>query len=420
MYMCEAICINFRHSLYFKVYWTQFRCKTCPRKFTLKDESMMQMFIIVLFFISVPRHFPGPINGNPYALVDRKVFTKNYTPNSGHKMMSGGSGKSTDVTKGIKDLDNLLNELGYLSASCKGDVAVEKDANSNVIHEAPSALPTINVINSEISKCNQSSNAIDENDGFDEQYSAQIMKETRVKPHLPPRTSSVGAVDRHQGMSLHRAFSDATDHPRYSSPSSVPHTPVTRHQSLGSDDVFSSDEPISPAVSEMLDELAKSPLSPDNARRFWQRRRPTNLSTRYENVSESSYPETDEVSGEFRQGRVKDHVRQFNRILTSPDPTRVGTGIPMPGLVQGINCEEKISRFNYRSLAPGQCGPHADKLYLAGSPPKRILYDPQSTKNPIANAEVLFIPSYADRPAAYYLDRAKAEKNLGQHQQGML
>ena len=334
-------------------------------------------------------------------------------------MSSGGGRKSFDVAKGIKDLDNLLNELGYLSATCKRDTIAGKDINSNFSQNPSATLPTINVVNSEAIKYHQNSNGFDEHGGFDERSCPQVSTEARVKPRLPPRTSSVGAVDRHHGGTLQRAWSDATENTRSKDLALVLHPPVVRHQSLGSDDVFSSDEPISPAISEMLDELAKSPLSPENARRFWRTRRPTNLSTKYENVSESSYSEADDDSGEFRQGRVKDHVRQFNRILSNPDPTKVGTGVPMPGLVQGINCEDKISKFNYRSLAPGQCGPAPDKLYMAGSPPKRIVYDPQLTRDQVVEAETLFIPSYADRPAAYYLERARAAKAHQEHEQGL-
>lgn len=371
----------------------------------------------------MPRHFPGPINGNPYAVVDRRVFGKSLTHDSltSHANMSSvGRNKSYDVTKGIKDLDNLLNELGYLSATCKRETALEKDVNSNFSPNSVAALPTINVVNSELVKCDQNSNVLDVSDGFDKRRVPQVATQARVKPHLPPRTSSVGAVDRHQGGTIQRAFSDATENSRFKNSMPTIYPPVIRHQSLGSDDVFASDEPVSPAVSEILDELAKSPLSPDNARRFWQTRRPTNLSTKYENVSESSYSEAEEDSGEFRQGRVKEHVRQFNRILSNPDPTKVGTGVPMPGLVHGINCEDKISKFNYRSLAPGQCGPTPDKLYIAGSPPKKIVYDPQPTMNEVIETDVLFIPSYADRPAAYYLERARANKMFGEDEEGIL
>ena len=370
----------------------------------------------------MPRHFPGPINGNPYAVVDRSLFSKSHSQNSTNsnaKMSSSvGGRKSFDVTKGIKDLDNLLNELGYLSATCKRETAADKDVNSNFSQNSSARLPTINVVNLETIKHDKNPIGHDEEDGFDGQTVPQTVIKTRVKPRLPPRTSSVGAVDRHHGGTLQRAFSDATDHTRSNFSSSPLHPPVARHQSLGSDDVFSSDEPVSPAISEMLDELAKSPLSPENARRFWQTKRPTNLSTKYENVSESSYSEADDDSGEFRQGRVKDHVRQFNRILSNPDPTKVGTGVPMPGLVQGINCEDKISKFNYRSLAPGQCGPTPDKIYIAGSPPKKIMYDPQPTRNELVE-ETLFIPSYADRPAAYYLERARADRIRAEQQEGM-
>ena len=371
----------------------------------------------------MPKHFPGPINGNPYAVVDRRLFGKSHSQhstNSSSKMSSSAGGqKSFDVTKGIKDLDNLLNELGYLSATCKRESASDKDVNSNFSQNSSGNLPKINITSLDTIKHDKSSITYNEEDEFDGQNLPQIAADTRVKPRLPPRTSSVGAVDRHHGVKLQRAFSDATASTRSSDISPPHHPPVLRNQSLGSDDVFSSDEPVSPAISEMLDELAKSPLSPENARHFWQTKRPTNLSTKYENVSESSYSEADEESGEFRQGRVKDHVRQFNKILSSPDPTKVGTGVPMPGLVQGINCEDKISKFNYRSLAPGQCGPTPDKIYMAGSPPKKIFYDPQPARHQPVE-ETLFIPSYADRPAAYYLERARADKSRTEQRDGML
>eukprot|EP00795_Rhopilema_esculentum_P013722 gene13722-4642_t len=317
--------------------------------------------------------------------------------------------QSSDVSRGIKDLDNLLSELGHLSATCKREKFVDKDENSNFTRNpnVANVLPTIHVVSSE--------NLNAKTNGTVEPYRViqnQIETETRVKPRLPPRTSSVGAVDRHAGGTLRRTVSDAT-----TEESRVLHAPVIRNQSIGSDDVFNSDGPVSPAISEMLDELAKSPLSPENARRFWHSRRPTNLSTKYDNVSESSFSETDEESGEFRQGRVKDHVRQFNRILSSPDPSKVGTGVPMPGLVQGINYEDKISKYNSRSLAPGQCGPAPDRLYIAGSPPKKIVYDHQvQVGNP--DAPQVFIPAYADRPAAYYLERARAEHEQRHLMQG--
>jgi len=370
--------------------------------------------------LGVPRHFPGPINGNPYAVVDRRIFGKSHTlqsttPDSKMSSSSGGR-KSFDVTKGIKDLDNLLSELGYLSETCKRDMMTQKDVNSNFSQTSSARLPTINVVSLEATKSDKISTGYDKEDGHDRQNFPQIVIEARTKPRLPPRTSSVGAVDRHHGGTLQRAFSDAAAKSTRSSNFSPLHPPVVRYQSQGSDDVFTSDEPVSPAISEMLNELANSPLSPENARRFWHTRRPTNLSTKYENVSESSYSEADEDSGEFRQGRVKDHVRQFNRILSSPDPTKVGTGVPMPGLVQGINFEDKISKFNSRSLAPGQCGPTPDKIYLAGSPPKKIWYDTQPPSDQSVE-ETIFIPSYADRPAAYYLERARAEKELTEQQQ---
>lgn len=374
----------------------------------------------------MPRHYPGPINGNPYAIVDRTLFgNKNHVharKTQDTKMSStANSRQSFDISKGIKDLDGLLSELGYLSASCKRDTITTVDQNSNITQQDENAniqtdLPKITIGTPEISKSTNNSQRItrDVAESTPNGYAVTV-SEVRVKPRLPPRTSSFGAVSRHSGNSLRRAYSDASEDGRSSCSSASLHAPVVRNQSVGSDDVFSSEGPVSPTVTEMLNELAKSPLSPENARRFWQNRRPTNLSTNYENVSDSPNSEPD-PEGEFRQGRVKDHVRQFNRILSSPDPSKVGTGVPMPGLVLGINYEDKISKYNARSLAPGQCGPTPDKLLLAGSPPKRIVYEHELSgprMGPIMEtepAETLFIPSYADRPAAYYLERAKVQQ----------
>ena len=382
----------------------------------------------------MPRHYPGPINGNPYAIVDRTLFgNKTHVharKTQDTKMSSTANGRqSFDISKGIKDLDGLLSELGYLSASCKRDTITSVDQNSNITQQDENAnittdLPIITIGTPDVSKSSNNSQKISRDVAESTQNGhAVTVSEVRVKPRLPPRTSSFGAVSRHSGNSLRRAYSDASEDGRSSISSSASlHAPVNRNQSIGSDDVFSSEGPVSPTVSEMLNELAKSPLSPENARRFWQNRRPTNLSTNYENVNDSPTSELD-PEGEFRQGRVKDHVRQFNRILSSPDPSKVGTGVPMPGLVLGINYEDKISKYNARSLAPGQCGPTPDKLLLAGSPPKRIVYEHELSgpkMGPIMETEpteTLFIPSYADRPAAYYLERAKAQQQLQECEQ---
>eukprot|EP00794_Sanderia_malayensis_P017358 gene17358-19092_t len=393
---------------------------------------------------AAPNHIPGPINGNPYALVDRTLFSKtksNRNNNKSKMMHQSQSPKSFDLSKGINDLDNLLSDLGFLTSSCKNETSkstmMNRDENHNIQHDGnnenktashqttiTSKLPTINVVGTEaITK--SASVCYHEPSGRHE-------KEAPQKPSLPARTSSFGAVGRHhhnhRSGSLGRSDSSENGYSLADSPGN-PHPKVYQSQSSESDDVFRVDGPVSPTVAEMLNELSQSPLSTES--NYWRNKRTRHFTTKYDNDSESAASELscDKTAnadgaggdGEFYQGRVRDHVKQFNRILSAPDPSKVGTGVPMPGLVQGIDFEEKISKFNYRSLAPGQCGPVPERLYMAGGPPKKIIYEAdeeehvpvEATVNETKADEALFIPCYADRPAAYYLNEHEKAKKRG-------
>ena len=378
----------------------------------------------------MPLYIPGPLNGDPYAQVFKGKIRHDFTMDNKTVTQPGGQKKSYDLAKGIKDLDDLLGELGSLT-SVRRQGATEsiniskKDENAN--------FTTTNELQIDVKKQYVAeSSCIPNGHIFKSEQGDFETSEKRNKPSLPGRTSSFQAVTRHQrgSGSIQRSLSegntdekDEINHSIDSTDGIIPvatHVSVAYHESSLHPNVFGRDEvfdagALSPTVSDLLHELNESPLSSENMKKSYAIRRNKNTSLKYDNE--------DSISGNSSDGRsspkgvVAAYAKQFDELRTSPYPLKTAVGVPMPGLVQGVDYEDKISQFNYRSLAPGQSSPRTERLYLSRSPPKKIEYDhtepeeiyPYSSGSGSYESDKIFIPAYADRPVEYYLEEKRQQ-----------
>lgn len=331
-----------------------------------------------------PKHVAGPVDGNPYAQIDpilkEKLRARPSMPEN----------DSYNLTTGIEDLDNLLGEINYL--------ATKADVNGNTY--ASKKIDTVDVTDHAARKSRSS-----------------------VTKHAPPPVE--GKITMQQCGILHQAPSLQL-HPAMEGKITVEQrrvlhqAPGVQHKSV-SDDVFSN-SPSASTVDDLLYELDHSPLNSSYGMRKPLKR---NASS-YDNDSVCSGSESDQhilrsdtnrndsVDGimEIYPGMVAQHVRNLNKVLfTEENEYQRKYGVPLAGFNAPDVVQQKVTKFNSRSVAPGYCSSPPSQIYHSQGGMTKINYEHQpdhvdaGTRQPVLfdhskeNGHVLHDSDFHDMPS---------------------